>query len=70
MYMMVLMLGQSVMVTGVTVIVLHATHYNVLQVKTLVTISMETKQCTKILTRPIIEPDLCAKFPICTFYIF
>ena len=39
--------------------------------KSLVTVSMETKRDMENLTvtaRPIMEPDLCAKFQICTIY--
>ena len=52
MYMMGLLLGQSLMVTGVIVIVLHAKtppYYNV-GIKSLVTVSMETKRGMKNLT--------------------
>ena len=52
MYMMGLMLGQSLMVTGVIVIVLHAKHPPIIMygIKLLVTVSMETKRGMKILT--------------------
>ena len=52
MYMMVLMSGQSLMVTGVTVIVLCAKitpYYNVLH-EDISYLFMETKKCTKKLT--------------------
>ena len=52
MYMMGLMLDQSLMVTGVIVIVLHAKtspYYNVLH-EGISTVSMETKRGTKNLT--------------------
>ena len=46
MYMMGLLLGQSLMVTGVIVIVLHAKHLPIIMygTKSLVTVSMETKR--------------------------
>ena len=52
MYMMGLLLGQSLMVTGVIVIVLHAKHPPIIMygTKSLVTVSMETKQGMKYLT--------------------
>ena len=52
MYMAILMLGQSLMVTGVTVIVLHAKTSPIIMycMKSLVTVSMETKQGMKNLT--------------------
>ena len=50
--MMGLMLGQSVMVTGATVIVLHAKTSPIIMygIKSLVTVSMETKRGIKNLT--------------------
>ena len=49
MYTMVLMFGQRLMVTGVTVIVLHAIKLPIIMygMKSIVTVSMETKRCTK-----------------------
>ena len=49
MYMMGLLLGQSLMVTGVIVIVLHAKHLPIIMygIKSLVTVSMETKRGMK-----------------------
>ena len=52
MYMMGLLLGQRLMVTGVIVIMLHAKHPPIIMygIKSLVTLSMETKQDMKNLT--------------------
>ena len=52
MYMMGLMPGQSLMVTGVIVIMLHAKHSPIIMygIKSLVTVSMEAKQGMKNLT--------------------
>ena len=52
MYMMGLLLGQSLMVTGVIVIVLHAKTPPIIMysTKSLVTVSMETKRGMKNLT--------------------
>ena len=53
MYIMGLILGQSLMVTGVIVIALHAKtspYYIMYGMKSLVTVSMETKRGTKNLT--------------------
>ena len=52
MYIMGLMLGQSFMITGVIVIALHAKTSPIIMygMKSLVTVSMETKRGTKNLT--------------------
>ena len=66
------MLGQNLMVTGVTVVMVHAKKYLPLIMycmKPLVTVSTETTLCAKNLTCdciPVIEPNLCAKLQICT----
>ena len=51
-YMMALMFGQSLMDTGVAVIMLHAKTFSIIMycMKPLVTVSMEAKPCMKNVT--------------------